>query len=87
LATLASRGGGPRFVKFGRKPLYDEDELLAWAEGRLSQPVSSTSELWNPQPAKRSSQNRMVVSEPADGDGENPGSVGQPTPCGPGAEH
>jgi hypothetical protein len=43
LATMATRGGGPRFRRFGRKPLYEEDDLLAWAEGRLSPPLSSTS--------------------------------------------
>ncbi len=36
LATWACRGGGPPFQKFGVKPLYDEDEALAWAEARMS---------------------------------------------------
>jgi len=44
LDTLAVRGGGPRFVYWGRKPLYTVAALLEWAEGRLSGPVSSTSE-------------------------------------------
>jgi hypothetical protein len=38
LATLASRGGGPPYAKFGTKPIYTLAELLAWAEGRVSQP-------------------------------------------------
>jgi hypothetical protein len=38
LATKASRGGGPRFRLFGRVPLYRWDDLIAWAEGRMSEP-------------------------------------------------
>ena len=45
LATLACRGGGPIFQKFGRYPLYRWDDALVWARSRLSQPVGSTSEL------------------------------------------
>jgi hypothetical protein len=45
LATKAVRGGGPPFRLFGRVPLYRWGDLLAWAEARLSAPVSSTSEL------------------------------------------
>ncbi len=47
VATLnkwASVGGGPKFRKFGRRPLYAPSDLLAWAEGRTSAPVGSTSE-------------------------------------------
>jgi hypothetical protein len=44
LATMATRGGGPPFRRFGRKPLYDEGELLDWARSRLSAPMRSTSE-------------------------------------------
>lgn len=49
LATLATRGGGPRFRKMGRYPVYTREDLDNWAESRMSPPVSSTSEL----PAKR----------------------------------
>jgi hypothetical protein len=45
LATKATRGGGPPFVKFGVKPLYDDDECLDWARSRLSKSVTNTSEL------------------------------------------
>jgi hypothetical protein len=45
LATKATRGGGPPFFLWGRKPLYRWGDALAWAEGRLSKPVRSTSEL------------------------------------------
>lgn len=45
LATKACRGGGPPYRLFGRKPLYRMSDLLAWAEGRCSKVVSSTSEL------------------------------------------
>lgn len=34
LARLASAGGGPTFIKYGRWARYDEVELLRWAEGR-----------------------------------------------------
>jgi hypothetical protein len=44
LARLACVGGGPAFRRFGRKPLYDEDDLLDWARSRLSAPMRSTSE-------------------------------------------
>jgi hypothetical protein len=46
LATRASRGGdAPRFRRFGRVPLYQGAELLAWIEARMSAPVRTTSEL------------------------------------------
>lgn len=45
LSTMATRGGGPPFRKFGQAVLYDWDDALAWAEARLSPPVRSTSEL------------------------------------------
>jgi hypothetical protein len=44
LATMATRGGGPAFRLFGRKPIYRWKDALEWAEGRLSPPVHSTSE-------------------------------------------
>jgi hypothetical protein len=45
LAKLASVGGGPTFRKIGRFPVYTRDDLDAWADKRLSPPVSSTAEL------------------------------------------
>jgi hypothetical protein len=45
LATKATRGGGPPFRLFGRKPLYPWGTSLAWAQGRLSPQFASTSEL------------------------------------------
>jgi hypothetical protein len=44
LATKATRGGGPPYRLFGRRPLYEWGPALAWAQGRLSEPASSTSE-------------------------------------------
>lgn len=44
LATKAVRGGGPPYQLFGRIPLYTWGDALAWAEGRLSAPRTSTSE-------------------------------------------
>lgn len=45
LSKLASIGGGPPFVRYSRFPLYDPDDLLAWARARCSKRVASTSEL------------------------------------------
>jgi hypothetical protein len=45
LATLATRGGGPPFRKYGRYPIYRWGDSLAWAESRLGPPVRSTAEL------------------------------------------
>jgi hypothetical protein len=45
LATLASRGGGPVFQKWGQRCVYRWGDAIAWAEGRLSNPISSTSQL------------------------------------------
>jgi hypothetical protein len=45
LATRASRGGGPKYRKWGgRTPLYRWGDLLDWAHSRLSVPMHSTSE-------------------------------------------
>jgi hypothetical protein len=44
LATLAVRGGGPRFRKLGRYPVYETAELDRWAASRLSAPVNNTAE-------------------------------------------
>jgi len=44
LNKLASIGGGPLMTYSGRIPLYDVENLDAWAKERLSQPVRSTSD-------------------------------------------
>ena len=44
LAKLAVTGGGPRFRKAGRWPLYDPDDLDAWAQDLIGEPRGSTSE-------------------------------------------
>jgi hypothetical protein len=44
LQTMATRGGGPPFLKFGKHVLYRWKDALAWAKARLSEPRSSTSE-------------------------------------------
>ncbi len=43
LGKLACIGGGPAFRHFGRRVRYERPALLAWAEGRLSPPRTSTS--------------------------------------------
>ena len=45
LATLASRGGGPKFRKYGRYPIYRWGDSLEWARSKLGPVVNSTSEL------------------------------------------
>ena len=37
LATLATRGGGPRYVKYNGRVLYEPEEGFAWAESRVLQ--------------------------------------------------
>jgi hypothetical protein len=44
LSTIAVRGGGPPFQKFGKHVVYRWGDALAWAKGRLRPPVRSTSE-------------------------------------------
>jgi hypothetical protein len=44
LATKRSRGGGPRFRRFGPRIIYEPSELLEWAGSLLSEPAASTSE-------------------------------------------
>ena len=48
LATLACRGGGPLFSKYGQRVVYKWADALAWAKGRLIGPASSTSALSTP---------------------------------------
>jgi hypothetical protein len=44
LAKWACVGGGPRFVKLGRRRLYTEQSLQDWLTEKLSREVASTSE-------------------------------------------
>jgi hypothetical protein len=44
LAKAATVGGGPTYRKFGRRPLYDVEDLEAYVASRLSQPRRSTSD-------------------------------------------
>jgi hypothetical protein len=44
LNKMASIGGGPAMRYAGRIPLYDVEDLDAWAAERLSKPVRSTAE-------------------------------------------
>jgi hypothetical protein len=44
LRKLRCTGGGPKFRRLNGKPYYTEDDLVAWIEERLSEPVGSTSE-------------------------------------------
>lgn len=44
LAKLACIGGGPTYRLFGNKALYKPEDLMAWAESRMSEPRTNTSE-------------------------------------------
>jgi hypothetical protein len=44
LQTMATRGGGPPYRKFGTRVVYRYGEAIKWAKGRLSEPKYSTSE-------------------------------------------
>jgi hypothetical protein len=44
LATKATRGGGPPYTLFGRRPLYKWADALSWAQSRLSPPAATSSE-------------------------------------------
>ena len=44
LAKKAVVGGGPPFVSWGRKPLYNPESLLEWAQRRCTGPRRSTSD-------------------------------------------
>lgn len=43
LSKLAHFGGGPIYRKFGKRCLYVQSDLLAWANAKMSEPISSTS--------------------------------------------
>lgn len=45
LKSMAVRGGGPAFHKFGRRVVYRWADARSWANARLGKPVHSTSEL------------------------------------------
>lgn len=45
LQKFACVGGGPEYQLFGNRALYTPEKLLEWAEGRLSTPRHSTSEI------------------------------------------
>ena len=44
LGKLRVVGGGPKFRKWGRWPLYAEPDLDRWADERLGEPQRTTSE-------------------------------------------
>jgi hypothetical protein len=45
LDKLASLGGGPVFRKARRDPIYAPEDLDAWAEARISAPLSKASDV------------------------------------------
>lgn len=53
LTKLASRGGGPRFVKIARFRAYTVEWLDEWAEAQVSEPMTSTSDKLSPELVER----------------------------------
>jgi hypothetical protein len=45
LASMASRGGGPNFQKYGPRALYRWGDALEWAQSKLGPAIRSTAEL------------------------------------------
>ncbi len=43
LARFACHGGGPKYSKVNRTPLYAKTDLDAWAAEKLGGPIASTS--------------------------------------------
>jgi hypothetical protein len=69
LATLISRGDGPRYRKWGARVLYAEADLLTWARSRLRPVARNSSEQPPRQPATRrhrSMANVAPVTAPAE---------------------
>ncbi len=44
LSKYAVIGGGPRYEKFGRKPLYTAADLLAWVASKTTGPRRHSSQ-------------------------------------------
>jgi hypothetical protein len=44
LTKLFCVGGGPKCRHVGRRPFYDEPDLVEWVESRLTQPRANSSE-------------------------------------------
>ena len=44
LDTLASQGGGPRYLKFGRRAYYESADVDDWIRSRMTAKFSCTSE-------------------------------------------
>ena len=42
LSKLASTGGGPRYTRFSRYPMYSTSDLDAWVQSRLKGNYAST---------------------------------------------
>jgi hypothetical protein len=58
LAKLRVVGKGPAFRKAGRLILYAEDDLVAWANGKLTGPHRSTSDTGGQGPVGRRKRGR-----------------------------
>ncbi len=66
LTKLASRGGGPRFVKIGRFRAYTVEWLDEWAEAQISAPMTSTSDKLSPELVERIKKTKLAMSRNSD---------------------
>ena len=44
LDTLASQGGGPKYVKWGRRAYYEAADIETWVRSRISPKFASTTD-------------------------------------------
>ncbi len=47
LEEMATKGGGPRYIRLGRKALYRKSDVLQWIEAN-SQTIENTAQLASP---------------------------------------
>ena len=67
LATKASRGGGPPFQRFGRRPIYRWGDAIGWARSQLGPVVSSTAELDALSPGRTQARSNTKAEPPLHG--------------------
>jgi hypothetical protein len=74
LATVASRGGGPRYSLYGRRALYRWGDALTWARGRLGPPRHTTSEADATSCARRQHKERRLLASAQSANNQLPSS-------------
>jgi len=44
LASLACTGGGPPYMRYGHRAIYETEALFSWAEARIARAAHTASE-------------------------------------------